>query len=100
MGDRDASVMLLEELMSGSQGANFWEVISSAWIGDRESSNRLAAKIDEHPFGSQSLLLVVYWCACGAPWDIEVTPNFSARIAEAGMPWPPASPINFPLKEW
>jgi hypothetical protein len=100
MGDRETSAMIIEELLSGPRPANFWKSISSAWVGDRETANRLAAKIDEHPFGSQSLLLVVYWCACGAPWDIEATPNFAASIEEAGMPWPPYSPITFPLKDW
>ena len=100
MSDRDTSARIIEELMSSPQAMNFWMPIYHAWLGDRESANRLAAKVDEHPFGSQSLLLTVYWCACGAPWEIEVTPNFAARIKEAGMPWPPATPIQFPLKDW
>jgi len=100
MGDRNAAASFFEELMKVEYPPAFWESIYYAWVGDRETANRRAAMIDEHPFGSQSLLLLVYWCACGAPFDLEVTPNYAARIKAAGMPWPPASPIAFPLKDW
>ena len=46
------------------------------------------------------MVLQVYWCACGAPFDLEYTPNFADKLAEAGLPWPPVSPISFPLKGW
>ena len=100
MGDQDAAAAIVDELKNIPNPTAFNESIYSAWVGDRENANHLAAKIDEHPFGSQSLLLLVYWCACGAPFDLEATPNFAARINAAGMPWPPASPITFPLKDW
>ena len=100
MGDRNAAGVLFEEIMDAEYPPAFWESIYYAWVGDRENANRRAAKIDEHPFGSQSLLLLVYWCACGAPFDLEVTPNYAARVEAAGMPWPPYSPITFPLKDW
>ncbi len=100
MGDQKAASMFFEEMMNVDYPPAFWESIFYAWVGDRENANRRAAKIDEHPFGSQSLLLLVYWCACGAPFDLEVTPNYAARIKTAGMPWPPVSPITFPLKNW
>jgi hypothetical protein len=100
MGNRDAAATTYEEIMSQPIQPFFYKSIYYAWVGDRENANRRAAQIDAHPFGSQSLLLLVYWCACGAPFDLEVTPNYAARVAAAGMPWPPASPINFPLKDW
>ena len=40
------------------------------------------------------------FCLCGAPWDLDVTPNFKKRIEDAGFAWPPASPIEWPLKDW
>lgn len=100
MGERDAAASFIEEMMSLPNPSVFNESIYYAWVGDRENANRRAAQIDAHPFGSQSLLLLVYWCACGAPFDLEVTPNYATRVAAAGMPWPPASPITFPLKDW
>ena len=100
LGDRNAADSFFEELMKVEYPPAFWESIYYSWVGDRENANRRAAMIDEHPFGSQSLLLLVYWCACGAPFDLEVTPNYAANVKAAGMPWPPASPITFPLKDW
>ena len=68
--------------------------------GDREASNRIAAELDAHPFGYLALMGTPTFCLCGAPWDIEVTPNFKKRIEDAGFAWPPASPIDWPLKDW
>jgi len=100
MGDREMSTRLQQELMKDPVRNTFWTSTYYAWTGDRENANRRAAEIDSQPFGSQSLLLTTLLCACGAPWDIEATPNFAARIEEAGMSWPPFSPINLPLKNW
>jgi TolB-like protein/tetratricopeptide (TPR) repeat protein len=68
--------------------------------GDREAANRIAAEFDAKPYGYISLMSVPSFCMCGAPWDIEVTPNFKRRIEDAGFAWPPASPIEWPLKDW
>ena len=43
---------------------------------------------------------VVKGCFCGAPFDLEATPNFNQRIEEAGFNWPPVSPITYPAKNW
>ena len=100
MGERAAAASFFEEMVSLPNASLFNESLYYAWVGDRENANRRAAQIDAHPFGSQSLLLLVYWCACGAPFDLEVTPNYAAKVAATGMPWPPASPVAFPLKDW
>jgi len=100
MGDREMTARLQQELIKDPLSNTFWTSTYYAWTGDRESANRRAAEIDSQPFGSQSLLLTTLLCVCGAPWDIEATPGFAAKIDEAGMSWPPASPITFPLKDW
>ncbi len=69
-------------------------------LGERDVANAAAARIDARPFGSARLALAVYECLCGAPFDLDATPNFAARIEEAGFAWPPVSPINYPLKDW
>ena len=56
--------------------------------------------MDDHVFAGPALATSVLWCNCGAPWDIEATPNFARLIEEAGFAWPPPSPIRFPLKTW
>lgn len=42
----------------------------------------------------------LYFCFCGAAFDLEYTPNFAAVMEESGFDWPPTSPINWPLKDW
>ncbi len=100
MSEREAAFRLSEELKKELVASAFWSPIAYAWIGDRENANLRAAEIDAQPFGSQSLLIMTYWCACGAPFDLEVTPNYASMVQDAGMPWPPASPFHLPLKDW
>lgn len=71
-----------------------------ATMGDRDAANRRAAEVDAHPFGHLRLMLVPATCFCGAPWDLEHTPNFAKLLEDAELPWPPASPIDWPLKDW
>lgn len=71
-----------------------------ARMGKREEANRRAAEVDAHPFGHLRLMLVPGACYCGAPWDLEYTPNFAELLDDAELSWPPASPINWPLKDW
>jgi adenylate cyclase len=71
-----------------------------AWTGQRDDANRLAARYDEHPWGPWQLWQIAHWCACGAPWDLEATPNFARRLEVNEIPWPPASVSEYPLKSW
>ena len=52
------------------------------------------------PFGYLAMMQAIYYCVCGAPFDLEVTPVFAGLVAESGLAWPPTKPINFPLKDW
>ena len=99
-GDQEQANRHFETYLQDPDVSEFWSLILYAWIGDRENANLLAAKTDGHPYGPGSLVTIVYWCACGAPWDLEATPVFAQKVKESGMPWPPVAPINFPLKDW
>jgi len=72
----------------------------AAQRGDRNEANRLAGQIDRRPFGYLVLMQAIYNCACGAPFDLETTPVFASMLSESGLPWPPVSAVNFPLKGW
>ncbi|NOR19297.1 MAG: hypothetical protein GQ538_04325 [Xanthomonadales bacterium] len=98
--DQQKALELLAEMQQKAEKNGHQEFLVHAWTGDREFSNQMAAKIDQHPAGPLSLTLMVLWCACGAPWDLSATPNFAATLEEANLPWPPTSPINFPMKDW
>jgi hypothetical protein len=76
------------------------QLISAAVLGDRTDANRIASDIDARAGGNLVLIDTITTCLCGAPFDLDVTPNFKARIEEAGISWPPASPITYPAKDW
>jgi TolB-like protein len=68
--------------------------------GDRELANEMANRIDGQPYGYLHLMTSIMTCYCGAPFDLEATPDFARRLEEGELPWPPNSPIDWPLKGW
>jgi len=68
--------------------------------GDQEWANEVAHRIDAQPYGYLRLMTSTMTCFCGAPFDLEATPDFARRLEEAELPWPPTSPIDWPLKDW
>ena len=72
----------------------------AATLGDREKANAAASLLDGRPLGYMILLDIAGSCACGAPFDLEATPNLARVVEEAGLIWPPRGPIDWPLKDW
>jgi len=99
-GDQEQANRILATRKTELQEADSWGLLMHSWAGEREQANQIAARLDQHPFGAQALSTNLLWCLCGEAWDLAVTPNFAAKIEASGLPWPPASPINFPLKNW
>ena len=95
----EAVERLLNQFTTPRQ-SGFFAMIIQAWTGQREEVNAKAAEIDQHYFGAIVLWQLANWCQCGSPWDVEVTPNFAAKLEEANMVWPPENQMNFPLKDW
>jgi hypothetical protein len=52
--------------------------------------------LDARPAGGLLLAILVTECQCGAPFDLDATPNFKARLAESGLHWPPPQTIAYP----
>ena len=98
-GDRAASQRALADI-DGNLDERFSALSVYAWVGQREDANRMAARYDERPWGPWLLWQVSHWCACGSPWDLEVTPNFARMIEVNEVPWPPVSGREYPLKDW
>jgi TolB-like protein len=70
----------------------YWEVadfLAEALLDDRTAGSRRAAAIDAMPGGPLKLSVQLSRCQCGVPFDLDATPNFKARLAESGLPWPP-----------
>jgi hypothetical protein len=100
-GDQAQAEALFAQFSSMRQEmGDFMPLQFYAQLGNREKANGLAAKIDARAYGPMPLILVALWCHCGAPWDLEATPNFAAKLREGNLPWPPVSPVKFPLKDW
>ena len=74
------------------------DLVAAALTGNRAEANRLAAQIDAQPGGGLVLAVVTTDYLCGGPFDLEATPNFKARLAESGLPWPPAPAMQVPLR--
>jgi|GEM_PF-298385 len=98
-GDRETTDRIYTDLQQYGD-STVWDMIHKAITGRHEMANAVAAELDKDPKNYLSFGIYTVWCACGAPFDLEYTPNFAAKIAEAGLPWPPVSPIDFPLKDW
>lgn len=100
MGDQDLFDELFKKFKVANTAGNEWLLMTAAWGGKREEANRAAASMDQHPFGFIALSQLSQWCACGHPFDLEVTPNLAAKLEEGNLPWPPAPIMEFPLKNW
>jgi TolB-like protein len=74
------------------------DATEAALSGDRTEANRRAAALDARPAGGLLLAVLVTECQCGAPFDLDATPNFKARLAESGLHWPPPETITYPLR--
>ncbi len=72
------------------------DAIEAALSGNRAEANRQAAALDARPAGPFLLAVLTSDCLCGAPFDLDATPNFKARLAESGLHWPPQQTIKYP----
>lgn len=81
----------------GGWNPELWQVtdqFADILVGDTDAANRRASVIDAAPGGPLRLAVTATLCYCGAPWDLDATPNFKARLAESGLKWPP--PVTKP----
>lgn len=95
-----AEAQRLQKEYAARFGADSIGIELLAITGDRKNANRLAAIQDARPLGFLNLSDEAGACDCGAPFDLEVTPNFARFISETELPWPPPAAITWPLKDW
>ncbi len=97
-GDGEAANALLQEAIEKydfGPRVEQWTI-----LGERERANAAAAKLDAAPLGFLYLQIEISRCLCGAPFDLEVTPNFARMVEEGSFAWPPPDVIDWPLKDW
>jgi len=89
----------LEQYTATTGPDDLYSLVLHAQQGNRNEANRLASLIDQRPFGYIVLMQAIYYCLCGAPFDLEAAPIFSSMLNQSGWSWPPVKPIDFPLKD-
>jgi TolB-like protein len=99
-GDPVVARQMAEAYWSRPDADDWSSLMVAAVVGDRERANEIAARIDGYPGSVVVLATTISNCFCGAPFDLEATPNYKARIEEAGFPWPPPKRIDYPTKTW
>ena len=99
-GELDTARGLLAESHAQHEVDDLTMVMIGAALGDRALANEHAARMDARVGGNLGLAEAVKACVCGAPFDLAATPNFRARLEEAGFPWPPPAIVRFPAKDW
>lgn len=99
-GDPAVARRMADDYWSGPDTDDRSSIVIAAVIGDRERANEAAARVDAYPGSAVVISHAVFSCFCGAPFDLDATPNYKARIEEAGFPWPPPKRIDYPAKTW
>jgi len=99
-GDPETAREISDEYLARPGVDDYTSLVAAAVVGNREAANTIAARIDGRPGGPFMLSQVLQACFCGAPFDLDATPNFKARLEESGFDWPPPKPIAYPLKTW
>ncbi len=117
MNEQVAIAALIVEAASGADAADLramlrafdrtgsrvdaWSVVDfvgAALAGDSAEANRIAAIYDARPGRGLWLTVVADYCQCGAPFDLDATPNFRKRLEESGLAWPPPETIVYPRR--
>jgi TolB-like protein len=99
-GDATAAGEWLDQYLTAGGPDDLYALILNAQRGNLNEANRLAGIIDRRPFGHMILMQAIYHCTCGKPFELAAAPVFASLFSQSGLPWPPLSPIDFPLKDW
>ena len=99
-GEAAAAKNWLDQYTAITGPDDLFSLVMNAQQGNHNEANRLAGLIDQRPFGYMVLMQAIYYCLCGAPFDLDAAPTYSSMLKESGLPWPPVKPIDFPLKGW
>lgn len=100
VGDPAVAREMADDYWSGPNANDFSSLVIAAVVGDRERANEVAGRIDAHPGSVVVLSSAIFTCYCGAPFDLEATPNYRDRLTEGQLKWPPLTRIDYPTKTW
>jgi TolB-like protein len=100
-GDGDKARSLVAEMLETDFAEQMQGVMISmhSITGQQDQANSLAAEADARPLGHLILMVLPLDCQCGAPFDLEYTPNFAKMLDDAELPWPPKTLGDWPLRD-
>ncbi len=81
-GDQARFDQFFDEFKAANTSGHYWTILVAAWGGHKVEANHLAAQVNQHHFGPVTLTQITQWCACGAPFDLDATPNFAAKLKD------------------
>jgi TolB-like protein len=84
LGRRDEASQLIAGMDVDTQDGEY-VILAHMLLGDQEAADRLAAEIDARLLGSLRIQDVLYYSNWRWSFHIEATPNFKARLLEAGL---------------
>jgi TolB-like protein len=93
-GNIEFASELADEFLHDSEALFNSKLTLLKFMGRQQEVEALAAEIDEHPAGHLILAGAHLDCLCGPMFDLDVTPNFKARLQEGGLIWPPETIID------
>jgi len=93
-GNIETARELAEDFLNDSEALATSKLVLLRFMGRQQELEALAAAIDKSPAGHVNLAGAHSDCVCGPMFDLDVTPNFKARLEEGGLDWPPETIID------
>ena len=93
-GNPEVASELADDFLADGDALMSSKLTLLKFMGRQQELEALAAEIDERPAGHVILAGVHLDCLCGPMFDLDVTPNFKARLEEGGLDWPPETIIE------
>jgi len=93
-GNVEVASELADDFLEDGEALMSSKLTLLKFMGRQQEVEALAAEIDGRPAGHVILAGAHVDCLCGAMFDLDVTPNFKARLQEGGLDWPPESIID------
>ena len=92
-GDTESAEDVAQRFLQANS-LNFTYLGLLKFLGRQEELDALAAEIDQRPAGHVILAGAFLDCICGPLFDLDLTPNFKARLREGELDWPPVMTID------
>jgi hypothetical protein len=94
-GDKSIAVLPFVNMSTDAENEFFSDGLSEEILNSLARIDAVQV-VGRTPAGGLLLAVLVTQCQCGAPFDLDATPNFKARLAESGLRRRPPTTLQFP----